>query len=29
VTEETREEIAKILAKELASRTEISPKREG
>jgi hypothetical protein len=29
VTEETREEIAKILANELASRTEISPRRGG
>ncbi|MBK1989899.1 hypothetical protein A0J48_020595 [Sphaerospermopsis aphanizomenoides BCCUSP55] len=29
MTEETREEIAKRLAKELASRTEIYPRREG
>jgi hypothetical protein len=29
VTEGTREEIARRLAQEIASRTEISPKREG
>ncbi|TAE55607.1 MAG: hypothetical protein EAZ76_15495 [Nostocales cyanobacterium] len=29
MTEDTREEIAKLLAKELASKTKVSPKREG